>query len=456
MNHFGQKESRDYNVSTSKGNWFVINILIQTIIYLMIALYLINNDLIYLTTAIGLSVLFCIFFRIEDGIYLVFGLSIYENVFKIMGNNAIIVLLAIIIVKLLLAMNFRIRFRKSIYAFGILYIVVTEIFHDVWGKSLGQLIVNIVVIIFFFLILSSVEKLDLDCYSFIASLTSSFFFAVYYTINTYGGLSVYFEKLTSSFYAYRFGHTVGDTIGGAMAIPLYAITIISMSLALLLTKKKIQKGRMLFLLISMSFALLFGALTISRSFYVCIIVVFIVAFVNIYNIKRKSLGLVCTFLFGLIILCVFWDEIYIVVEKLLQRISDDTTGGSGGRVDIWLSCFEYLLDKPISFMLGLGANRYIEIGEELDRLFSAGAHNLFLDIWMSWGLIGLGIVLFIIISTIKRIGIRFKKCRECYLPIIGYILFAMTALRVSNVKTWLYLYGTIAFIKCIRKENIKG
>ena len=136
-----------------------------------------------------------------------------------------------------------------------------------------------------------------------------------------------------------------------------------------------------------------------------------------------------------------------VFSNLQLRLDDGMEKYSGGRADIWLSCIRYLFEHPLRLIFGMGTSNYVAIGAKIGAHFEAGAHNLFIDFLMSWGLIGttiLSVYLFRAYRRQKRYNLQLDS--QALIPLITYISFAMTALRSCNLKTWIFLLIAYVFI----------
>ena len=141
------------------------------------------------------------------------------------------------------------------------------------------------------------------------------------------------------------------------------------------------------------------------------------------------------------------------LNNLFSRI--DAGGGTGERADIWLSCFDYLLENPVGFLFGFGSNGYPIIGEKYGLLFSAGSHNLYIDILMSWGIIGCMCVLIILHQLRPREGfsVAIQKNMIAFLPLLVLLFFCLTAMRSNSMKTVIYFFCCFVLINKDRSND---
>jgi len=115
--------------------------------------------------------------------------------------------------------------------------------------------------------------------------------------------------------------------------------------------------------------------------------------------------------------------------------------GLGLRGHIFESCFRYLNEHPIGYLVGFGIKNYVQIGESDDFLFSAMAHNLYIDVLMSVGLVGaicLLIMLKILRNKLKNV-FHNKMRLITALPLMVFLVYGLTALTLYNMKTWIYI-----------------
>ena len=106
-------------------------------------------------------------------------------------------------------------------------------------------------------------------------------------------------------------------------------------------------------------------------------------------------------------------------------------------------------------MFGSGAVQYITLGvggTSFDMGY--GAHNLLIDIFMSWGIIGFLMFMFFIINIFWEIKKK-DGANEIilYAPLITFLAFSMTALRTTELTTWAYLLIVTLTIQALAKEK---
>ena len=418
-----------------------------TIIYALITISLNSSFDAVMYIAIILSGIFVILFNLSESILFLLGISVFENSFKVFGKLGWFILVSIILLKWIVLHGFNYKTnKKTMYASIALIIValMTDLFsYGFKGQSISTVTL---VILFCILFDKEKDKSNLSAFWMTLFLGSGFVCAIIFILFQYGGMSGFIHSFESSSYAFRFGHAYGDYVGGAMAIPLYSLLIISFSLFSMIEEKDAGKGNLPLLICLDLFAIVFGSLTISRSFYVGVVI--IVALFLIGQSKnnktrgKKLIVLLIISIMSVIVFNLYADVINQLVGGLLYRVDSDITGGTGGRVQIWESCFSYLFTHPYGFITGFGSNGYPIIGQKQNMLFSAGSHNLYIDIFMSWGIIGVISILVIISQFKPEKGYLYvlRNKTLAALPLLTLVVFCMTAMRTNSIKTVIYFF----------------
>lgn len=423
-----------------------LNGIIRFVLFFSMAVALINNSAMLMNFTVIITLGYCFFASLENNFYILCGVSLFENVFKLDGNIAWFAILIIFVIKLFLRNNFYINV-SALLACGVTLCL--ELMLDFSIESKGQLLVNLVLVVFVFVAFSKIELLKLDALSVVWTLLASFIAVIYYLLSMYGGINEFLNSFMLSTYAFRFGHSFGDTVGGAMAIPLYTTMIIACAITCYIKMPKLSLTQKVLLAISIFVSVLFGAMTVSRSFYlgVLIILVSLLFFKN--SESKQGKYLIFALLFISLMFIAFSESEFVskIFSNLQLRLDNGVETGSGGRTDIWISCIGYLLKNPLNMIFGMGATNYIDIGVAKGELFSAGAHNLLLDFFMSWGIAGACLTIsFLIFIFKKQKNSNHVFSSQTLIPLMAYVFFAMTALRTCSLKTWMFLLIAYVFL----------
>lgn len=423
------------------------------VIYALIVQSLITGNSGLMNLTVCGAIAYSLFASAECVIILLCGLSMYEAVFFLSGNNAWFILLLIFVAKML--------FRKGMHMniitfFACLIVACMEFALEFTQTSMGYIVVNITCIIFAFTAFSNLDNLNIDVYDIICAMSFAFLGVVYYVFTMDGGIGEFMNSFMSSTYAYRFGRGYGDTVGGAMAIPLYAAMLIACCASFAVLRKNKSTYQLIFITAVSLIALIVGAMTISRSFYLCVLVSLALFFVfKSENGRTVKIGIATVVILASIIFILMETELIDKIFANLQmRMNNGMEEGSEGRFDIWVSCISYLLNNPLRMLCGYGATAYPAIGASLNEIFSAGSHNLLIDLMMSWGILGTLLIVSVCLIALKKIICSTKKFQKhSLLPLCTYIIFSLTALRCCNLKTWMFLLVGYIFVMQLNKEE---
>lgn len=234
----------------------------------------------------------------------------------------------------------------------------------------------------------------------------------------------------------RFGYDL-RILGGAMGAPIYSLMAISILVVALASKKTtlIQKVLMIVIIAGL---VVIGISTISRVFLLgagtLIIVAIAVALRKYVSISYRIL-IVC--LLALMLYVGIYTAIPVsLLEHYAFRVRD--SGFLSGRLDIFLSIFEYMSQNPDAILVGRGLT-YSQIGLMDGWAFQALAHNLYLDGLMSWGLVGLTFLAIVFLRFLKRCKAQGQVTLVTALPAIVLLSTYITWGSFSYFNTYMYL-----------------
>lgn len=250
-----------------------------------------------------------------------------------------------------------------------------------------------------------------------------------------------------------------NQLGGAMGFPIYTITIVSLSIQMLMTRKfkMWQKTA----IVGLDLALFFVTfLTISRVYILGIITLALMLFLHM--VKSRSLKTILCVLLGCMIIYViasvylpeYMDEIFDSYLTRQSRNSDN--GGTGIRGAIYEDCIKYLSENIECLLIGKGSSAYPLLGAKIHRLFSWSAHNMILDALMAFGILGTFVLLYLYCHLYarekRRTGIKWSVFR--IMPFVCYIMMNMTATPFIIDKTYpMLLFLTLNVIHCTDKSE---
>lgn len=439
----GNTENNTYRYNKKVQKRFFFNVIEQLIIFMIIgyANVIQNNNMLLL--AVVLAALYCIRVEEEYLFSFVVGISIYDYAFNLNGMNATVIPTGILLLKLFKKNRF-ILFRSSKCAICTMLILICELIGDFTYHSFGEVFLSIMNILLFLYLIANMELILMDTFRMIVLFAVACLSAIYYMVLVYGDLGTFFNLLFTSSGLYRFGIGEANIMGGAMSLPLYALLLLSMSLSYVLVNRNLGIKKGIFLIIINAICLFFAFLTISRSLYLGLAAILLAVLLGNKRHKESKLFTLLIILMIVLIgaLIMYGDVIEQAISLLFNRLSTDK--GGAGRTTVWENCFYFMEHNPISILIGSGSCKYPTLEEGL----GAGAHNLLLDIMMSWGIIGLGSFLILMSHAIKKIKVYYYKIESMsYIPLFAFGAFSLTALRSNSLKTWSFLLVAVFVIQ---------
>ena len=427
-----------------------MHLIIQTVLLFGIVLALMKENSLIMNGVAVLAIIYCMVADFSFSFLFLISVSIFENSFNFLGNQGIFFLLMAIIVKLILQKKRLVINKETVLFLGV--IAVGLVNDCIFSGMDGFALTTVVLLLYVFLINTRIIEVKFEVGSFIAFFGAAYLVMLYYVLTQYGGFSRFLNMFMSTPWAIRFGQEYGTEVGGAMAIPIYSLLIISFTITMILTRKYKNAIQLVFGVVLSVVSLFLGLLTVSRSFFAGLFLT-IILLVLLYKVNTRSQLLKKTLIIVLLIGVTFaamraMPEIFNkIIFNLNSRISTDSTG-TGSRSIIYADCIQYLFNHPIVLIFGKGSNGYQAFGHQNNYLFSAGCHNYFLDIIMSFGLLGFVVLLILVFSNYypKELVSSMKKCPISIIPFAVLVLFAITAFRTNSLKPHLYFFMTIMYI----------
>lgn len=208
-----------------------------------------------------------------------------------------------------------------------------------------------------------------------------------------------------------------------------------------------------------------GALTVSRSFF---IVSFMSLFLYFILYFRDAIGEVFIRILILIVILIICFAIFQLAGEsfafkfdILTRFSGDNLSElTGARSDIVQEYLNLFFDLPLLFVLfGAGINGYLGYYNhffELKGLFPevVGPHNTFIEILISFGVVGCLFFLGYILSAFKAEKTRVKNGQVFRIALLPLVVFLLYCFSLQNLGK----YGSFFILMLIiyhtyRKEN---
>lgn len=338
--------------------------------------------------------------------------------------------------------------------FGILLILSTIFSEDlnlsVWGlprcrEGIISLITYLLIFFIFYKNYSYSEK-TLDVIFIIASV-----------ISIYGMLQFFKIDPLLNVPNNEFRGIVTSTIGQRNFVGTYCTLLLPVSLGIF-----IKKGYRRYFLYS---ALIFGLMIASTTRSSWIAFIFYAAVLMIYSIRRK-LYTIRLSLFAATLLIIFCGINYGTDNAIMERVytvftdagnvHSDTSGST--RIYIWKKTFPMILDKPL---LGSGPDTFkLEFTKgpvKYEPLYYK-AHNEYLQIALTEGLIALAVYLTLVIIILYRLIKNYNNGIQFWIlfcSINGYLIQAF--FNISFISTAVIYWAMLGICaKCTKKYPIKS
>ena len=381
----------------------------------------------------------------EDNVILMMMLIPYNSLLIFSGASIRGIFYLIAALKLLKSHG-KIRISKYILIVMSVWIFI-EMANDIWFVEIFSLI-NIVCGMFYFgMVVGCMDFENIDTSLMANMLCISFVIAMGFSLMAGGGVQSYNNTIIS----YRFGQEALE-LGGAMAIPIYAGMIIAIMICRLVKKLGIQIVNIM----AIVFAVVLGALTISRNFV--LIVGIMMLFCIYWQIKHHNMRMLKIEGLCLVVLSITYFVYHELMDTVLWKFMERISKGESSRTEIYLDCLQYLFSNVKACLFGEGSINYPLLGAKQNYSFSMMAHNLFLDAWMSWGIVGMvcfGVILYVLGKKIKVV--RCLKRESIYiLPALGYFAAILTEGSFNYANVYMYILFCFIYMKGETREKIVG
>lgn len=253
------------------------------------------------------------------------------------------------------------------------------------------------------------DESKIDYYN--AFVIGTFFSVIYGMINRFmvGGMALMFIN-----------QNIMTRNPGASGDPNYYGLYIAFSVCMVLNSKSTLKIKDYSIVL---FLLFMGLTSSSRMYYVLVIVIMIFTLIKIIKnlFSRniwKTLLIILTIIIGLFFIR---NYIYENVRYLLNRLNDSDI--SNGRIELIQEYSSYLRSNIFQMFLGIGIPQYnTRIGATIY------AHNLYIELYVTQGIIGI-IIFFIILFKVIKSMKKFEIYRLLLL-----IIFLISGLAINYLE----------------------
>lgn len=240
----------------------------------------------------------------------------------------------------------------------------------------------------------------------------------------------------------RLGHfasdAADDVIHGTAINPNTLGIICVLSLAGLLQLRLTRQNKKIDIVL-MILLLTLGALTASRTYLVCLILMVLLFILGQNGTVKKKIGFILSIaivaVVALLLLKLFFPGTF---EYFVGRFNDDDI--TTGRDELMVAFHEFIMDNPNVLLFGIGLNNF---GEKVTNIYSVSnnvPHNSIQEVVIAWGIPGLIMVTMLIIMIVietKKYGRR--KTLISYIPLLIIIVKSMAGQLITSGYTMLAL-----------------
>ena len=369
------------------------------------------------------------------------------RIFDVTGISSLVNMLLVFPIFLCIIKNRRINPKALLYTIALMII---ELLHALLLDNFGNIIANLSAIapLYFCETLLENEKGEIE------PVSMARWFAV---------------GITFSAFIYLLGHRsyfnniIGAVINGmrfeAYADdPNYYSLYIVLSIAGLLDGKQHIKSDYLFL----PLLVVFGLLTASKMCTIMMLVTFLVYNTKylIFSSSYKRTYIRRIFAIAIVSVIIFDDTIKRLFRNIQNRFVGQNTALSmenitTGRSILAVEYLKALITDPVAIFLGYGFQYrwYFDITLK-NRGYTSIAHNTYLDVVLSWGVIGVIAVMWIISDIIKTIN-RQKGSKNTFIswyPFIALLTMFMALSCLNAGMFWFMMSYPLLIVKYYGKE----
>lgn len=334
---------------------------------------------------------------------------------------------------------------------GTFMLIFSEVLNDMFHTGIPSFINTICPILYlgFFSIMIGSDTSNWDIIKMMKIFIISSTIACFANLLVGGGLSAYNNDIPW----YRFGQESAETyLPGAMELPLFSSISILIIISLFSyyhldnCYKRIFWGGLL------GIHLLFGILTVSRVFILCMTVVFLLLFIWMIRYSNfTQLAKIIMFIFIVILFAMifYYDLIALLINKMVDRLFITNSDVAHGRSFIWIDCIKYLFYNIKALLIGEGIEYYSVLGMQNGYYFSMMAHNFYLDVLMGTGVVGA----LSLIAMYKNIIRPDNKRNTLSYGILAIIIFAFCVSGSLNyTRNYIYIMMGIIFMNNFKDQ----
>lgn len=419
---------------------------------LLLILHILNQTIIVLPVYIFIPFYIIMFYLTDKknifGVYL--GLLLMSSDILLYVLNVIFILTLII--------KYRNHLSKAYSNVFILCLILMESVHVLLNSMLGYednifKLLGFSLCLIPFIFIRQIEK-EIDIKKTFNYLLVGFIFYSVITICTYTvhyNIFNFFEEVRRFGYLYRLDNRFA-LIENPNTLGKYSAFIISCYIVLIylgtLKRNLINSTLIIFVGI-------IGALTLSKSFLLMLLVMFLI-YLLMLALERRFLNLFVS----VISIMMVYTIIHLGFDKLIQEISvrlNETDDISSGRLYIYEQYINYILNRDGVLIYGIGLQDYLEKLRLFDSSFNQSSHNLIIEIIISWGLIGMILIgTYLIIYLLGSTNFIHSNLMEKVIRLLPFISLVIAAMFSQFFASYYHTFGITLFSLIILNVNYKS
>lgn len=441
----------DYNRS-SYNFWFKYDLLTL----LLLAYISINPSNILSVIVVSLLVIGLAFKEIQTSLLTMIMLFPFEYVMNISGNS----LMFIVNLAFVFSVIFKRRDKKIsiIPVISFLIIFSIEFYNSgINGVGIGTLVHWTTILMVFITVILYIDHSEWNNYLVGRYFGVSYLLVIFATFYASGSdFSIFLNNTNNLVISEsRFGFAL-SSLGGAMGISFYSAINISILLNNILNKNQpvINKAFSVVLLIV---SIIIGLVSVSRMFFIELAFIMTVFYMYILFSRKnhRKIYLVIINMFLVFLAHYFLGEyLEIMIDRMVNRLS---SASFDIRSAIQLESLAFLFSNPFNLMFGLGVNYYPKYGEIHDYLFQAHTHNLYLDAFMGWGILGAVFFILTLVYYAKKHHLFNLKKNYIinFLPAIIIFTWYMTAGTLSSYRDYVFILIALNALSPTRRNILE-
>lgn len=229
---------------------------------------------------------------------------------------------------------------------------------------------------------------------------------------------------------YRFGSTMteSENFGGTYnPNQLGMICNLAIASIMILIIKKEAK---LFDYVALSLLVIFGIMTMSRAFLLCLaLLVVLFIFATKESVLKKIRTVILLLLVVVIVFLIVRSTMPFIIEQVLGRFQEEDM--LNGRDELFAFYNEHIFSSPEYFVFGIGIQ---DFAGKFDALYNNSynvAHNGTQEIVICWGIVGFILFVYFLIKLIKNKNCVKRKLRD-FLPVILILVYVQSGQLITN------------------------